>query len=103
MSDLRQIVNNYFLRRGYKDPTLDEAFLFLVSEIGELSDALVSSRQEWVRNNPDKKSNIAQEIGDVLMMLVKVGEKAGIDDIANAMLYSMELKIQKAIKDRGLK
>lgn len=48
-----------------------QAFQFLVSEVGELADALVSNagNSAWVRNNPGREHNVGDEAGDMLMML----------------------------------
>jgi hypothetical protein len=51
---------------------------FLVSEVGELADALVSSAGNWVRNNPDREKDIEGEAGDVLMMLCVTLMERGI-------------------------
>lgn len=59
----------------------NQAFLFLVSEIGELSDALVSNQAQWVRNNPDRERHIPSEIEDVLMMLTVFAATQGIDPL----------------------
>lgn len=68
--DLSDLVADYFRFRGLTFPNQDEAFLFLVSEIGELADKLVHNKGDWLRNNPDAKNDDwRSEVGDVLMML----------------------------------
>jgi len=37
---LKWVVDEYFKFRKYKEPTAQEAFLFLVSEVGELAEAI---------------------------------------------------------------
>jgi len=66
-----QSMIDYFKFRGYKFPDTGQAFLFLVSEIGELADRLVQGQSpDWVRNHPEAKSaRIQPEVGDVMMML----------------------------------
>ena len=56
--DIIEIVENYYAFRGLTQPDTNQAFLFLVSEIGELSDALVANQASWVRNNPDRDRQI---------------------------------------------
>lgn len=82
LSPLASYANQYAAFRGLKDPNADEAFKFLVSEIGELADAIVSQKPGWVRNDPDKERSISDEIGDVLLMLIKTAEKLGYDPIS---------------------
>jgi NTP pyrophosphatase (non-canonical NTP hydrolase) len=90
--DLRVVVNEYFQFRGYADPDATQALLFLTSEIGELADRFVHTQSKWVRNNPENKSDdVAGEIGDVLMMLTKFAERAGVDPI-RAMLEKFKKK-----------
>lgn len=79
---LNKLVDSYFEFRGLKEPDTHQAFLFLTSEIGELADQLVQMDGDWVRNHPDRKIvNVAGEIGDVLMMLIKTAQKLGIDPL----------------------
>ena len=79
--DLVEMVKQYYEFRGLTQPDANQAFLFLVSEIGELSDALVASQAQWVRNNPDRERHIASEIGDVLMMLTVFAATQGVDPL----------------------
>jgi NTP pyrophosphatase (non-canonical NTP hydrolase) len=90
--NLVKTVNQYFKHRCYKDPTAEEAMLFLVSEVGELADLVVSNKQEWVRNNPDRQRDLIHEIGDVQMMLIKTAEKLGVENTVAAMVQTMYYK-----------
>lgn len=45
-NELTLEILDYYKARGLIMPTTDEAMLFLVSEIGELADALVHGRSE---------------------------------------------------------
>ena len=93
MGVLRDTVNRYFQVRGYKEPDTVQAFLFLTSEVGELSDKLVHRQSEdWVRNHPESKNDdIAGEIGDILMMLTKTADTLGLDPM-DCMLEKMARK-----------
>lgn len=111
-------VIDYFHHRGYVEPTKVQAFLFLISEIGEIAELLVEKmdlvpealalgeailagrraeeilgNQVWVRNNPDqkKKEDIGSEIGDALMMLYKFAEHADVLPFT-ALVQKMESK-----------
>ena len=89
---LSNLVRGYFKFRGYVEPSADDAMYFLMSETGELADAIVHSRESWVRNNPhNKHGDVAGEIGDVLMMLTKVAERYGVDPL-EAMLAKFKKK-----------
>jgi len=81
---LVDLVQGYYEYRGYVEPSLWEAYLWLVSEVGELGEALLQDdRHDWVRNNPDKAlkdfMDVNSEIGDVLMMLTRVAHEMGVD------------------------
>jgi NTP pyrophosphatase (non-canonical NTP hydrolase) len=88
---LLDLVKQYYEFRGLTAPDTNQAFLFLVSEMGELSDALVADQAEWVRNNPNRERDVEAEIGDVLMMLTVFAASQGINPI-DAMLKKMESK-----------
>lgn len=91
MSELRDVITEYFKFRGLVMPNEAQAFQFLVSEVGELADALVSSDGNWVRNNPDREKSVADEAGDVLMMLYVTLMERGIDPY-EAMLAKFKRK-----------
>lgn len=106
----RELVLRYYQFRGLEMPE-DEfhALAFLTSELGELSDALVStiipkvstcsacgadavsSAGKWVRNNPKKDRDPELEAGDVLMMLYVTMLKRGVDPL-QAMLKKFQKK-----------
>ena len=83
IDSLKVPVMDYFAFRGYKVPDATQAFLFLVSEVGELADRLVQSQSaEWVRNHPEAKSvDPGPEIADVLMMLTALCNALGLNPI----------------------
>ena len=80
-TSLVDLVQQYYAFRGLTQPDPNQAFLFLVSEIGELADALVADQAQWVRNNPDRERHIPSEIGDVLMMLTVFAATQGVDPV----------------------
>ncbi|MBI9043155.1 MAG: hypothetical protein JEZ06_01645 [Anaerolineaceae bacterium] len=90
-NDLIKTVEAYYKFRGLTHPDAAQAYLFLVSEIGELADAFVADQAEWVRNNPDRSRIVEDEIGDVLMMLTVFASSQGIDPY-DAMLTKMKKK-----------
>jgi len=95
---LKETIDRYYKLRGLARPGTVEAMLFLTSEIGELSDAIVSTLGGWVRNNKEKEntennlSYIADEIGDVLMMLTVVADAYELDPY-DCMVNKMTKKV----------
>ncbi len=89
--DLLETVNRYYEFRGLTQPDANQAFLFLVSEMGELADAFVEEQGQWVRNNPNRERDIQAEIGDVLMMLTVFSAAQGVDPF-EAMKAKMRKK-----------
>ena len=61
MPELMKWITAYFAFRSLTWPNADRSLLFLVSEIGELSDAWVQEKAAWVRNNPDRERDVASE------------------------------------------
>ena len=90
MHSLKQIVEDYYTFRGLTRPDATQALMFLVSEVGELADAHVSTQAAWVRNN-ERKRDVSDEIGDVLMMLTAFASECGVDPI-DAMLSKFRRK-----------
>ncbi len=92
LEPLARPVDRYFGFRKYVQPNLLEAFLFFVSEVGELAGALVQQiKANWVRNNDHSQDKVEDEIGDALMMLVKTAQRQGVDPVA-AMLKKWRVK-----------
>jgi NTP pyrophosphatase (non-canonical NTP hydrolase) len=83
---LATVVHDYYQYRDYVDPDALEAFLWLVSEVGEAAEALAETYfgdKEWVRNHPDeRKKDPATEGADILMMLTKFMHGLHADPIA---------------------
>jgi NTP pyrophosphatase (non-canonical NTP hydrolase) len=88
VGEIRELILRYYRFRGLSMPNEMQAFLFLASEVGELADALVSAPGptsgggKWVRNNPDRERDPADEAADVLMMLYVTMMERGIDPYA---------------------
>lgn len=90
--DAKQYIKQYFTERGltYPSKALD-AFLFLVSEVGETADAFVHSNDEWVRNNPNKPRDLEMELADIYMMLFITADLSGVD-LDEALFAKMRSK-----------
>jgi NTP pyrophosphatase (non-canonical NTP hydrolase) len=90
MQRLSKIVQDYYQYRGLNQPDATQALMFLVSEVGELADAHVSSQAAWVRNN-ERRREVVDEIGDILMMLTVYATECGVDPV-EAMLNKFRRK-----------
>lgn len=90
--DAKQYIRRYFEDRGlvYANKAMD-AYLFLVSELGEVADAIVSGNADWVRNDPDKYRGLADELADVYMMLYITADLSGVD-LDEALFDKMQKK-----------
>lgn len=88
---LNRLIVDYYDYRRLKIPDLKDSAIWLSIEVAELQDALMRQEPGWVRNNPDKPSDIAGEIGDVLMMLIVTAGMANIDPV-QALLDKMKSK-----------
>lgn len=90
--DAKKFIKRYFAERGLTYPTdaLD-SYLFMVSEVGEVGDAIVNVRNDWVRNNPDRDRNLGAELADVYMMLAITADLYDVD-LDQALLDKMAEK-----------
>lgn len=90
--DAKKYIRRYFEDRGlvYAEKPLD-AYLFLVSEVGEVADALVHGNADWVRNNPNKERRLDHELADAYMMLAITADLSGVD-LDEALLEKMASK-----------
>ncbi|MCK5548588.1 MAG: hypothetical protein KAI64_06210, partial [Thermoplasmata archaeon] len=76
---LIELYRGYFEFKGMKwpdDPR--DALDFVVTEVGEIFDALKRQQSEWVRHNK-KEGDLGMEISQAIMMLVIAAEQAEID------------------------
>lgn len=87
---LGERVERYYKFRELVTPDAGQALLFLVSEVGELADAHVHSQAEWVRNN-ERERNVADEVGDCMLMLTAYCNAQGLDPVG-CMLDKMAKK-----------
>jgi NTP pyrophosphatase (non-canonical NTP hydrolase) len=66
----------------WPNPGIMDSYVFIVTEVGELGDALLRTgyglRGTYVRNRV-KEASIKNELGDVLLMLCTLATELGID------------------------
>lgn len=93
---LTDLVTSYYETRGLVWPDTKQAYLWLVSEVGELGAALNQAENStWVRNNdPATKEGPEAELGDVLMMLYVLAMTMTENPAVN-MFEKMDLKLAK--------
>lgn len=88
VADLEASVTGHIIARGGIVPNPTNALMFLVSELGELADALTDEKADWARNN-DKTRSIPDEAADVLYMLLAFSWSSGFN-LLEAMFAKME-------------
>lgn len=124
MNNLRPTIDAYYAARQMTSPDDSESLLWLLSEIGELVDAwlrskernlspdtrfildeavtlgveaerIVASTKRWIRNNQPKGSiELGGEIGDVLMMLDRFALAIGESEPETLLRYKMHTKLR---------
>ena len=105
MSDILEAIKNYYQKRGLVWPDFDSAMKFVATEIGEVYEVDLA-RKTWVRNHPENKpkfskERLAEELGDVIFMLLVAGIVEDIDPF-QAMLSKMEKKLEKDSPDNSI-
>jgi hypothetical protein len=83
--DLTERVKHYYKKRGLVWPDFRDAMEFVGTELGEVYEVDLS-RREWVRNHPENKpifskELLAEELGDVIFMLIVAGIVEEVDPI----------------------
>jgi NTP pyrophosphatase (non-canonical NTP hydrolase) len=100
--NLTEQVKHYYEKRELKHPNVWEALGFVATELGEVYEVLMSMVGGWVRNNPEKhpqktKNDLAEELGDVIFMLIVAGIEEGVDPI-EALREKMKRKLYEQDK-----
>jgi NTP pyrophosphatase (non-canonical NTP hydrolase) len=96
-NELKDFIIRYFEMRGLTWPNFDAAMKFVQTELGEVYELDLARINGWVRNNPQtklsfSKEQLAEELGDVIMMIMVAGIVEGIDPL-NALINKMYKKI----------
>lgn len=86
MSNLADEIKDYYGKRGLTIPNLYQALGFVNQELGEVYDVVLNMDGNWIRNNPQNHqakslSELSDELGDVIMMVMVAGIYNGIDPI----------------------
>jgi len=98
--DLEHDVIHYFNARGLVWPEdADTALQFALTEMAEATELLLSRKAGWKRNNQDSKrgfskERLAEELGDVLMMVLVAGIAEGVSPV-----QALRDKIQRKLEE----
>lgn len=99
MSKLTEEIQEYYEKRELLRPNVWESLGWATAELGEVYEVLLSWKQGWKRNNPEDhpmktKKDLAEELGDVIFMLVVAGMVEGVDPI-EALRAKMQRKLEE--------
>lgn len=88
------------VKHRFPTPDLIDCFLFIVSEVGELADALIRMRGgRYARNRAEEGSTerVIDEIGDVGLMLTSLAShfEARIEDAIRATMDKVDKRIRE--------
>lgn len=98
-TDVKNLIEYYYHKRGLKWPDFNDAMKFVLTEIGEVYEIDLTRTGGWVRNNPDNKpitfdkERLASELGDVIMMVMVAGIVEGVDPL-QALLNKIHRKLE---------
>lgn len=98
--NLTQEIKEYYEKRELKHPNIWQALGWVAAELGEVYEQLMAREGGWVRNNPENheeqfsKDRLAEELGDVIFMLIVAGIEEGVDPV-EAIRDKMQRKLTK--------
>ncbi len=96
---LTEEIKEYYNKRQLKHPNIWQALGWVATELGEVYELLLAREGDWVRNNPDDKlpyakELLAEELGDVIFMIIVAGIEEGIDPV-EALVSKMHRKLKE--------
>lgn len=75
----RKMFQQYLIKKGWSSfPDVDDAILFLASEVGEVCDARLRNKKLYIRNN-EREVDIGNELADVVFMAFRVADALNLD------------------------
>lgn len=97
--ELIELIEKYFNGRDLKYPNAWESLAWAQTELGEVYEILLGWSGDWVRNNPQDhpvktKEDFAEELGDVIMMVMMAGYVEGVNPI-QALKDKINRKLEK--------
>lgn len=91
--EIRMYRQKWITLDKWQDPDVKDCILFLVSEVGEVTDALLRAKQGYHRNN-ERQVDLSKELAQVVMMatiaLDLMDEK--LNDVLLSVLDEMDKK-----------
>lgn len=87
MLSITQLIETCWIhRQRVWPPDADTALMWALTEMGEATELLLERKADWVRNNPGKhppfsKDRLAEELGDIIMMVVIAGMVEDVNPI----------------------
>ena len=100
MSLMDEIIE-YVEKRKYVKPNVWQAMGWVNTEVGEVYELLLQREAEWVRNNPENKptfskEELAEELGDVIFMVMLAGYAEGVNPL-EAAKSKMKRKLEERV------
>ena len=96
ISNLQDYVRSVLSERGFDDETVLEKCLLLGEEVGELFKA-IRKTQEMKCDDNSKFSKVEHELADVLMYVMDIANKCGID-MENAFIEKENINKERIWK-----
>jgi len=100
---LTRIITSYYRQRNLVWPAdADTALQWAMTELGEVTELLLSRKGEWVRNNPDEHRydetqflhDLGEELGDIIMMCIVAGVVEGVCPVTG-LLSKLDGKLKE--------
>ncbi|TKW61488.1 MAG: hypothetical protein DI628_02380 [Blastochloris viridis] len=85
LTQLQAYVAEVELRRGFASESIQDKCLLLTEEVGELCKAIRKHHTSIKMANDAKPQNVAEELADVLMYVLAIANKTGIN-LAEALV-----------------
>ena len=90
---VKMVVELSATRDAFTIPNRNEAVMFIVTEVGELFDAILREDDRWVRNS-QREQKFEKELADVVFMclLAAIASKIDIDKVVREQLVKRTIK-----------
>ncbi len=100
---VESLIDEHHTRRGLKFPNEWEALAFAQTELGEVYELLLAEIPGWTRNHPERHEGFtgerfAEELGDVIMMVMMAGMARGVNPL-DALAKKLYAKIRAARRE----
>ncbi|GAK14396.1 MazG nucleotide pyrophosphohydrolase domain-containing protein [Geomicrobium sp. JCM 19039] len=79
LGHFQQYVRDFCKEKGFEDVTDEQRYLYLMSEVGEVSDALLKLQFAGEDKKTDIRENLGHELFDVIWNAVEIANRHDID------------------------